>query len=830
MRNEGSASTVLLAARAPGRLRPLPTIVAAGVLALFVVVATVFGSPVGAATGDATISVDDAIPDVVILFPDTSEAVTDAEAAVERLGELAAVRWASADPLATGGPAVSVAFRDPDGGSAARAIDAALAGTADRSEISVAGRAISDREVQNRLDFGIGVALLAVGLVTGAIAAWLTGPVRGALAGLTIGVVAWLAGAVGGSLSGPFDGSIATTSVPAVVGAVVVSGFILFRLLVWFAHPVGDDQAAMIRQAAWAVGVELLLGFAGLSIVAVVLEVTGDARSVAPVLLAGAFTAAVLTLAIVTPAFAAAHGDGDPLRFRPAVGFDEARKRVLPIPNGPEFPVGVLAAFGVFLVVLGLFSFRSSSSGQLLDERALGENSAAVAGTRALLAADGDPTAGILARFDDGAEAGQIDRWLEEVSELGTVARVDTAAGRYRAGGFTAADGIAPALEGDGAAALIVPTVTGRSAGAVDLVGEIEALDAEVDVALSGAPVDAAAAEEVGRTLVWLTIFLLAVSGGAAVYAVIGDLGTGWISMGLRLVGLAAVAGMYRLLAGPTTGAEVQLAVLVVALGTGLFELGFIRRLLSSNSGDDTDRVLERALNVEGGAATMALGLAGVAGLGILAADLALARRLGTVLAVVVLVKVVIGVWLLRPALLGTTAVSHFASKPVAVALASLSGPTTTSRAEHRAWVDVVADLITTDFALQSEPDLADLGRVYLPGTGPFDRAAEQHEHLGRAGLRVVGRPPQLRSLRVVDASAPATVVITVDHPSRQLIDRSGNIVGIRKPERRSVMLWMSLRSDGTYRIADAVELGATPLGTVEDPAPAPAVVPASID
>jgi hypothetical protein len=84
--------------------------------------------------------------------------------------------------------------------------------------------------------------------------------------------------------------------------------------------------------------------------------------------------------------------------------------------------------------------------------------------------------------------------------------------------------------------------------------------------------------------------------------------------------------------------------------------------------------------------------------------------------------------------------------------------------------------------------------------------------------LRIVGRSPQLRSIRVVSGRDPVTLAVTVDHPIRQLVDRNGKIVGVRKPERRSVMLWLTAVADGSFRIGDSVELGAMPLSLGSEP------------
>ncbi len=801
-------------------------------LALAITGTTAGASPTAAASatdvdGPAPVAIGDGhavIPDLVVTFPATDDGRADAARVVDRVATAPSIRWAALDPLATTGPAVSVAFVDHDGGAGLRVVDAAVDELGDAEGVTVSGRALADNRIGDRIATGVAVAVLVAALATAALVGWMTGILRGALAGLTIGIVAWLAGAVGGSVTGQFDGSLATTSVPAVMAAIAMSGFLLLRLLLWFGAPSGADQAEMIRQAALSVGLELVLTFAGLGALAFVLELSGDARSVATIVLIGAVTGALLTLAIVCPALAAAHGDGDPVQFRSDPGFDPGRQRLVPIPRGQDFPVGVLVGFGIFLALLAVFSVGASASGQLLDDRAVDLDGGVGAGDR---------TSAILARFD-GDDQGAVEDWLLEASALPEVAFVDTPAARYADGGRIDSVGLVPAEidrdPGQVGYALVVPGVTGRSTAAIELVDAIEAIDPALAPELSGVPVDARAAEDVGRWQILGAIVALAVLGAVSVLVIIGDPTTAAIAGGLRFVALLSVAGAYRLLAGPATGAEVLLVLLVVAMAIGLFELGYARRLLASNSGDDTDAVLERALNIEGGAATMALGLVILASFGLLASDLAVMRRLGTLLAVTLLIQVAIVVWLLLPTLVGARAVRHFASKPVQAALATLTGTSTTSRAEHRAWVDVVAQLLFTEFTFHRDPAAADVDAVFVPGTMLHTKSTEHHRSLTGAGLRIVGRQPQLRALRVVDNSAPATLLVTVDHPGRQLIGVDDKVVGVRRAERRSVMLWMNLRPDGSYRIADSVELGSVPLGEAEEAVAAPAAVPASTD
>jgi hypothetical protein len=823
----------------------------AGAVSLFAVLVSVGVVGVGIAVasadvGDGTAAVPevDIIADVVIGVPDGPTADDDASAIVARLGRSPAVVWAGSDQIEGESISVLVAFAPDSAPAARRAVDEAIATRIERetdpgesaasesidaaelvaaSAYTISGRDVTDRALLAPIGAGVALVTIIAAAATTALVSWRVGVLQGLLSGVTMGLAAWLGGAVGSSVVGPFDGSFATTALPAVFAGIVVCGYLLVRVLLWFDQPEGDDQADTIRRAVSAVAIELLLVLAMLAVAAVFLELISPSRSVATGFLAGAVTGALLTLAVVPPVLAVIGTPADPW-WEP-----------LPIPNGRDVPVIVLIGFTVFLAALGLFSFRTTSDAEVLDERALGADSAAVAGTRTLLARGGDPTAAIMATFPDGVDQAAKTSWLEGVSQLEFAERVDTPTGRYIQGDFSAAEGLAGpagAADADEAPgyALIVPGVPSRSRGSIELVDAIESLDSPFDADLRGVPVDARDAAARDRSEVWITILTLAALGGAAVFALVNDVRLALIAGGVRLVGLAGVAGLYHLLVGDVSGTEIQLALLVVTVGISLFELGYLRRVSEGRGVADIDRLLDGALEVEGTAATVALGLAAIASLGLLVPDLAILRRFGILLALVILIKTVIGMWLLRPALLGTRVVSHLASRPVRLALESLAGSRVSSQAEHRAWVDVINGLLETEFELQADPATAQISSVFVADTPVFQKSIEHHQNLAEAGLRVVGRHPQLRALRVVDNSAPPTLVVTVDHPSRQLIDDNGKIVGVRKAERRSVMLWMVMQHDGSYRIADAVELGVLSLASADEPAFSPSAITVAAD
>ncbi len=822
--------------------------------------------PSGAADGDGSSEASaELIADVVIAVPptdasaDDGTSTTDEVAAdiVTALQRSPAIAWVVDDQLGISGRRLLVAFAPGSEVAARRAVDAAIVdqletgSDADQafgadtdaeaaaelvaaSDFTVSGRDVTDRELLGRVGLGAALAVALSSLVLGVIVAWRLDGTRGVLVGVTLAAAAWLAGEVGESVAGPFDGSLATTALPAALGGIVVAGYLVVRLLVWFEAPHGEDQADVIRRAVQSVGFELFLLVATTGITALFLELLAPTRSVASVLLVGVVTAAVFVLAVLPPALA-------------VIGLPSGSSaEPLPIPSGRDVPILVLVGFAVFLTALGFFAFRSTSDAELLDERALGADDAAVVGTRDLLARGGDPTSAIVVQFPEEMDGAARTAWLERVSRLERVARVDTAAGRFEQGAFTSLDGLigVPAARGAGGVvadeataepehAIVVPGVTGRSAAAIALVDALEAVDADLDLELHGSPVDGRDAAAGARLLVWSTVMALAVAGAVAVFALIDDLRLAGMAAAIRLVSLAAAAGLYHLLVGDVTGQEIQLALFVLALGAGMFELGFLRRLVNGLAGRrvvDTDALVDSALEIEGTAATVAMALGVVGSFGLLVADLTVMRRFGILLAVVILIETVVAIWLLRPVMLGSRAISHFASKPVKVALEALNGSTVSSQVEHRAWVDVVIGLLEAEFSFQADPAAADIASVFIPETPLFVDSFDHHRNLADAGLRIVGRQPRLRALRVVSNSPPATLVVTVDHPVRQLVDGRNKIVGVRQAERRSVMLWMIMQHDGTYRIADSVELGSTSLASAEQPAPVEPPVPVAVD
>lgn len=848
-------------------LRSRPRAILLSLLGLVVGLFVALGSPAASASTEPrpggeqpeTTLVPDGtlIPELTITFGDGEASPRDIDLLLSDLRATPGVAFASVQALDET-PRIAVGFDARFEASGLGMVRGVIADQLHADNMVIEGRLVIDEELIERTAGSSLWAAVVAALALGALVTWLVGWVHGLLSGTTTALAGFFGGMVGAQATGPFDGSVVTTAIPATLAAVLVSGYLCLRLLEWFADPSGDDQAELIRRSISSISLELFLLFATLAITTIFLELVGPARSVSTVVLLGAITGVAMTLAVMAPALAVLGVNApDPATTDPAVANGVAPsqnsgdqdsvdgadpdaladvgniRRTLPSPpvDGRSFPVGVLLGFGVFLAVFGLLAFRSTPAADLLDERALGAETATTD--------SGDPTNAILAVFPVGTDQSSKTAWLERMAQLPSVARIETSVGRYLATEFIEVDGgtagpLGPQFEGDEAPgfAIIVPNVSGRGLAARELVESINATNEPVDAELSGTPVDARRADSRGRSLVLLTIVVLALAASVGAFILIGDLGLAAIVAGLRVLTSAAVVGLSHLLSDQVSGADLQLIIIVSAIGIGCFELTFLRRLLRSHRSEPSDGLVSRALADEGW--TALVGFAGVifASLGLLLSDLASVRRVGILLAVGALIEIVVGCWLLRPAILGTRSISHFASLPVSAALRALKGLGVVDEASHQRWSVVVSNLLHSEFAFQADPGAADMDAVFVANTPLYSRAIAHHESLAKAGLRIIGRPPQLRNARVVGEAAPTTVAVTIDHPTRQLVDSSGTIVGVRKAERRSSMLWLREFSDGSYRIADSVELGTTALGIDEEPASAeiPAGIPASIE
>ncbi len=820
------------------------------------------------------------------------------------------------------------------------AIESTIEKAFPQAQVSMGGRAVADRDLLDRLNRGTIVAVVPVVLLLAVLITASLGVRIGLAAGATVGLSSLLGGLVGSRVAGTFDGSLGTTAVPAVLVAVLVSSVLTFRLLDWFKHPTGADPTDAIRRSVAHLLPEAGLLFGGLVATAIMLELAGSARTPAAVVAIGGLFAALVTFGTL-PALLATQG--------PLADEEEYKLFKLNTPDGRDLPLAALAGFTCFLLCLGLFAIRVPSS-VLLDESALAPGVTSRRVSEQLTELGGDPTSAILAEIPANVGDQSIADWGRATSNLPTVGWIETSTGRYANGALVSAPtSSANFVTGEATLAIITPTVTPRSVAAQELVGTVTETTTGFDVVLSGVSVDALDVTQQGASHLWVLVLLLSVAGGLGVLLLVNDLVLAGISVALRLVGTAALLGVYYVVASDVGGVELQVAALIFSVGVGLFELGFLRRIRDDVAGaldtvDSQTDVVGEAFRREGRAAMLGLGVTALCGLGFVASDLAVARQLGVAVAAGVVIELLIGTWILRPAVLGERALGvalggslldrrafngdrperrpvttpvgtgGFAglasegsselvddatdnrpkperviavarkwreaiptrpvfdqppaptagdavpedlqpvwSKPRPKVVPILKDIEDSSaddvapvRAEQQSapareialegapqtvfarkedsvevapsgvetddpeWRRIVGGLLRAEFDCQKTPDRAQFETVFVEGTPLFSELIEHNKRLRQAGLRVEGRGPVLRKLTKVNDDSPVTVVVTVDHPPRQLIDANDRILGTRPAERRDGMLWLVQGPSGRYRIAEAVDLGTT--------------------
>lgn len=801
-----------------------------GLLCAMVVAPSLAAAQTGTGSPDEPAEVvvadDRLVPDLVVVVDppaDDDEATAELRSLTEGLGRLGPVDWIVDDGTATPGPNLLLGLQ-PDGQQAGlRAVTAFTDEHPAAERITVGGRAADDVALRSRIARVLVTVTLMVAVAVGGLVAWLVRPLHGSLVGVALLLAGLVAAAVGSDGDAPFDGSLITTSVPAVLAGLMVAVFVAIRLVEWFAEPEGDDLAEMIRRSIADLGTELLLLVAGLAVAGVFLQVIGPGRSVAAPTFFGVLAAVSLTLALVAPGLAALEGTGRPAQ--PVV--DDARRDAVRTvfgarPNGRDFPVAVILAFGFVFGFLALVAISSRTEPLLIDGSDIDRDQAAVAFDERLRSAGGDPTLAILARFPAGSDQLAKTAWLQRVSQLPNVGRVDTSLNRTIAGETVESERsnlgpLSAEADGDEAPthALVIPVGSGRSPASIELVDAIRAVDGPVDAELSGVPAEARTAAQRDRSVVWVTIITLALLAGVAVFGLTGDWTLAGIVVGLRLLDAMALVGLYHLAVGAVAGPELLLVVMLVWIGASLFELGVLRRLLRHSSALDDDP-LTTALDADGWAAAVAVASVAFGALGLLGVGVGTLARFGVLLSLVLVIEIVVGLWLLRPAVLGAHAVHAAAGRTVRDALRSLTGVGADEGERHRLTA-AVEGLLLTEFQFQADPGVANIEDVFVGNTPLFRSAVDHHRNLAQAGLRITGRSPQLQDLRVVAAEPTPTVNVTVDHPVRQLIDQGGKVVGVRRPERRTMMLWLE-ETEAGFRITDSVELGAQSLEAEPDP------------
>lgn len=750
--------------------------------------------------------------------------VTDSVA--PSLSVIPGVSAVAVDTLDNGRAAVHVSLaEDADGGT----IDVVIV-TADRlldgRQVSVGGRAAIDQDLLDRLNRGALLAIVPVIVLLGLVVAASVGPKLGAITAVVVALASGLGGMLGASVAGDFDGTLASTAIPAVLVAVLVSCVLTFRLLDWFRCPQGQDQADIIQRAVKHLAPEALLLFGGIVLTAVVMELIGPGRASATVVATGGIIAAIVTLAAL-PAIL--------VTMPPVPNDDDYRLFRLPTPDGRDFPLPVLAGFACFLLALGLFAARTPSN-ELLDGDALPSGEASRRVAEQLVQSGGDPTDAVVASSTEEVAPAEVDQWASDVSALPTVGWVETAAGRYVAGALVAPGSDPDRFLSEGTTfAIISPEVSGRSAAALEMAASLEALSASSTFApeLAGVPMDGLAKATAASRGLWVLVLMLALTGAMAVYLLLSDLLLAAVTFGLRLLSTAASLGVYALLAPDVSGSELQIVALVVNIGIGLFEIGFLRRIgIGLAESGSPDVLVGDALRREGRAAMFGLGVTALVGIAFLSSEIAVQRTLGVAVAVGVTIELLVGMWLLRPVVQGEPAAGISRRRP-AFSLGSLSAlsistgsetPESEPEVEAAAdvpgpivsltddvdpeWRRIVGGLLRAEFDCQAEPARAALASVFVEETPLFEEVSNHNRRLLETGLHIQGDGPRLRSLNVVNTSSPIAIAVTVEHPRRYLVDAGDRQIGQRSPEIREGMLWLMQDPSGRYRIAEAIDLG----------------------
>lgn len=671
------------------------------------------------------------------------------------------------------------------------------------AEVMVGGPAAADQEIADAFTATSRV-LLVVGLIVGLGLGTVFGWQRGLVAGGTLALSVLTAGVLGQRAAGEFDGSMAATVVPGSLAGLVVGTAVLVRLLLWFRDPRGSDGAEMIRQAVLDLLPELVLILSGLFVSAVVVGLMDPGPTPLTAMTMGAFSAAAIQIGVTAPALAL------------LLSARENKSDLLPfsIPDGRDLPLLALSAVAMLLVVLALFGFGRPAP-SLLDSEDLSSDSEIVDVAKLLRTGGGDATSAVAATASGAASQVDLAEWGRVAAELPTVEWVQV--GQTK---FTSVEAVeVPAVDSlldpsvDGVAMVVLadpPRSEQGSAGLTEL----------ADLPLVGGPptLSGPAIDSIGasgdRSTLLVAVMIMAVTGAIAVRVLAQSVGQAVVSLLLRLLGGMAVLGLFGLIGSDVSAASMVTGLGAVGLGVGLFELEFLSQFHQRSDNPDDDR------SNPGQAGTISLIALGLGGLTIGMQSLfgggPGTGLLGVVLAIAVLIELTVGALLLRPALLGQRAAFHTAVRPVRVALHSgIERQQEYGGVEDPSWRRVIGDLLQAEFRFQSQPGTAVLSGVFVPDTPLYRQAAAHHASLAGAGLRIVGRSPKLRSIKTVSGRSPITLAVTVDHPVRHLVDGEGTVVGVRKAERRSGVLWLSESDDRSYRIAESVELGSVAIPDV---------------
>lgn len=697
------------------------------------------------------------------------------------------------------------------------------ASEAGAGSIDVSGRLVVEEELRSSYRPAV-MVLVMLAVVVGAAAAlwihWLVGLlVMVSLAGSTV-----LAPLVTRQLIGAYDGTIASTDVIPALVALVVSALVCWRITLWFRQPSGDDGAAMIQRSVLASCTAVAsVGF-GLVAVASVLSVFGLIThpvwsTASAVLLAVVWSGSVMAVGMAVGVLSGVvDGASDP---EPAV-----RGLLDGVRAMPGTPPVILAAVAA-LVLLSVFAF--GQPGRQLATADQSDQAGAADDLFDLGA--GNPTEGLVVTLDESSSA-TIDEVAATVVPLTAVAWVDTATARYiGADAQPAIDGVtllSPSVLGRqgvtpedlNRSALIVPAVPLGGEDGAELLDDIRSFDG---LSVSGpALADLTSRGSGGLTLV--TLVLLALMAGLVAYLRSPDRPYTATVLVLGLLLGSASLGLYRIVAGQVPAAE-SLAVLVLVSTVFLiWALAFAGSRPTGVSTPATER--QGMVDVRAGDGVLVTaGLMVVAAL-LLAVAMFLGSgpatgRFGTGLAFVTAVCGLIGMVILGPAMLGQGAVFHRLVRPFRSALhpdrpsRSISASLEQRNVRSR-WTDVAADLMVTDFHIQGEPDAHREHEVALQGTPIFDELRLRQARMREAGLRVAGDRPLVRRVDLVRDGRCPSISMTVDHPERKLVTDEGKIVGVRRPERKSMVMWLASDDAGRFVIAELVETGTYPLEFVD--------------
>ncbi|NNF53692.1 MAG: hypothetical protein HKN03_04530 [Acidimicrobiales bacterium] len=717
------------------------------------------------------------------------------EAVLPEIREFPGVEFAFVDVLPAGPPIIHLRVSSSDrlGPLIDRVADtsAALGGN---GELLVGGQLVADAEINREISRGTLIAVVPVILILGFVMGALHGASVGLATSIAAGLSSFLGGLIGSSVAGEFDGSLGTTVVPGALVALLVSTVVSVRLITWFKRPLLGDSADHILASVRSQLPGLVLVFGALAGVGTIAAIFNRGWSPAVTVFMGALFGALATLAIL-PVFLS--------NLPPMLESAELRTVPMRIPDGRDLPVLVVIVVGALLLVLGLIAAGTAASRSLMDAGTVGDyRSSQIAAE--LIDFGGDPAAAIRAIAPEEATSEAVQSWAMAASRYEGVAWVFTEAGRYEDGELVA-PAAAEAATIDSFTAIVTPAESARSAATQATVRALEQIDEPTGVSLEGLAVDAEANSSGAVTTLWLVVALLAVSSGVVVFFVIGDIGLAVVAVALRLLTSAAVLGAYHVIVDGANATELQVAVLIVGVGVSFFEVELLRAIRSSN--ESPKDFVSLALRSSAASAVAGMSVVAVAGIGLLGSSIDVIGRFGIALTAAIILETVMGIWILRPVVLGEQALRISLPGYRGRSLLGRKGPTT-DQAVNPEWRRVVSGLLREEFLFQTQPGEADLGSVFVENTPLFNELAQHNLRLRENGLRIAGEGPTVVSVKAVNDGDPVTVAITVDHPARQLLARDGRLLGVRAAERRDGMLWLAQDPSGRYRIAEAVDMG----------------------